>query len=90
MIWQYHDAGRRAGVNGPVDLNVFRGSGLFLQQVSPAIRLAVAPATGHLVNLEEPDLRASRIEGLASAWHVKERRVVKRGVRDAPAVAFIG
>jgi lysozyme len=26
VIWQYHDAGRRAGVNGPVDLNVFRGS----------------------------------------------------------------
>ena len=31
-------------------------AGLFLKQVSPAIRLAVAPATGHLVNLEEPDL----------------------------------
>ena len=31
-------------------------SGLFLMQASPAIRLAVAPATGHLVNLEEPDL----------------------------------
>lgn len=31
-------------------------SGLFLKQASPAIRLAVAPATGHLVNLEEPDL----------------------------------
>ena len=31
-------------------------SGLFLKQVSPAVRLAIAPATGHLVNLEEPDL----------------------------------
>lgn len=31
-------------------------SGLFLTRASPAIRLAVAPATGHLVNLEEPDL----------------------------------
>ena len=31
-------------------------SGLFLKQASPAIRLAVSPATGHLVNLEEPDL----------------------------------
>jgi pimeloyl-ACP methyl ester carboxylesterase len=31
-------------------------AGLFLKQASPAIRLAVAPATGHLVNLEEPDL----------------------------------
>ena len=31
-------------------------SGLLLKQASPAIRLAVAPATGHLVNLEEPDL----------------------------------
>ncbi len=26
VIWQYHDAGRRSGVNGPVDLNAFRGS----------------------------------------------------------------
>ncbi|MEX2643011.1 MAG: alpha/beta hydrolase [Acetobacterales bacterium] len=31
-------------------------AGLFLKDSSPAIRLAVAPATGHLVNLEEPDL----------------------------------
>ncbi|MCC7079984.1 MAG: alpha/beta hydrolase [Burkholderiales bacterium] len=31
-------------------------SGLFMQRVSPAVRLLVAPATGHLVNLEEPDL----------------------------------
>jgi len=26
LIWQYHDCGRRNGVTGPVDLNVFRGS----------------------------------------------------------------
>jgi lysozyme len=26
VIWQFHDAGTRAGINGPVDLNVFRGS----------------------------------------------------------------
>ncbi len=31
-------------------------SGLFMKQVSPAVRLSVVPATGHLVNLEEPDL----------------------------------
>ena len=31
-------------------------SGLFMKQVSPAVRLSVLPATGHLVNLEEPDL----------------------------------
>ena len=31
-------------------------SGLFMKQVSPAVRLTVVPATGHLVNLEEPDL----------------------------------
>jgi pimeloyl-ACP methyl ester carboxylesterase len=31
-------------------------SGLFMKEVSPAVRLAIAPATGHLVNLEEPDL----------------------------------
>jgi pimeloyl-ACP methyl ester carboxylesterase len=29
---------------------------LFMKRVSPAVRLTVAPATGHLVNLEEPDL----------------------------------
>lgn len=37
-------------------------SGLYLKQSSPAIRLAVAPATGHLVNLEEPDLTHRLIE----------------------------
>ena len=31
-------------------------SALFMKQVSPAVRLSVVPATGHLVNLEEPDL----------------------------------
>ncbi len=31
-------------------------SGLFMKQVSPAVRLSIAAATGHLVNLEEPDL----------------------------------
>jgi pimeloyl-ACP methyl ester carboxylesterase len=30
-------------------------SGLFMKEVSPAVRLAIVPATGHLVNLEEPD-----------------------------------
>ena len=29
---------------------------LFIKQVCPAARLSVLPATGHLVNLEEPDL----------------------------------
>jgi lysozyme len=26
LFWQYHSGGRRAGINGPVDLNAFRGS----------------------------------------------------------------
>jgi lysozyme len=26
VIWQFHDAGTLVGINGPVDLNVFRGS----------------------------------------------------------------
>jgi lysozyme len=26
VLWQYHHAGRRDGVEGPLDLNVFRGS----------------------------------------------------------------
>ena len=26
VIWQFHDAGTRVGIKGPVDLNVFRGS----------------------------------------------------------------
>ena len=26
IIWQYHDAGARAGIDGPVDLDVFRGT----------------------------------------------------------------
>ncbi len=39
-------------------------AGLFLKQVSPAVRLAAAPATGHLVNLEEPDLMHRLVEDL--------------------------
>jgi pimeloyl-ACP methyl ester carboxylesterase len=31
-------------------------AGVFMKRVSPAVRLSVVPATGHLVNLEEPDL----------------------------------
>ena len=31
-------------------------SGLFMKKVCPAVRLSVVPDTGHLVNLEEPDL----------------------------------
>jgi lysozyme len=26
LVWQYHSCGRRAGIDGPVDLNAFRGS----------------------------------------------------------------
>jgi lysozyme len=26
LFWQYHDWGRRQGIDGPVDLNAFRGS----------------------------------------------------------------
>jgi lysozyme len=26
LIWQYHHCGRRAGIEGPVDLNAFRGT----------------------------------------------------------------
>jgi lysozyme len=26
LLWQYHHRGRRPGINGPVDLNAFRGS----------------------------------------------------------------
>jgi pimeloyl-ACP methyl ester carboxylesterase len=31
-------------------------TGLFLKRVCPAVRLAIVPATGHLVNVEEPAL----------------------------------
>ena len=30
--------------------------GLFIKRVCPAARLTVAPGTGHVVNLEEPEL----------------------------------
>jgi pimeloyl-ACP methyl ester carboxylesterase len=39
-------------------------SGLFMKQVSPAVRLAIVPATGHLVNLEEPDAMHRMVEDL--------------------------
>ena len=31
-------------------------SGLFMKKISPAVQLSIVPSTGHLVNLEEPDL----------------------------------
>ena len=31
-------------------------SGLFMKEISPAVQLSIVPSTGHLVNLEEPDL----------------------------------
>lgn len=39
-------------------------SGLFMKRVSPAVRLSVVPATGHLVNLEEPELLHRLMEDL--------------------------
>jgi pimeloyl-ACP methyl ester carboxylesterase len=39
-------------------------SGLFMKSVSPAVRLAIVPATGHLVNLEEPDVMHRLTEDL--------------------------
>ena len=41
-------------------------SGLFMKQVSPAVRLAIVPATGHLVNLEEPDAMHRLVEDLSA------------------------
>jgi len=41
-----------AGDEDPSAIN----ASLFMKQVSPAVRLSIVPATGHLVNLEEPDL----------------------------------
>lgn len=49
-------------------------SGLFLKNASPAIRLAVAPATGHLVNLEEPDLLHRWLEDFFALVESKQWR----------------
>ena len=49
-------------------------AGLFMKQASPAIRLAVAPATGHLVNLEEPDLMHRLTEDFFSLVEAKAWR----------------
>jgi pimeloyl-ACP methyl ester carboxylesterase len=35
-----------------------------MKAVSPAVRLAIVPATGHLVNLEEPDVMHRLTEDL--------------------------
>jgi lysozyme len=43
VIWQFHDAGTRAGIKGPVDLNVFRGS----RQQFEAFRTESVEATRH-------------------------------------------
>ncbi len=49
-------------------------SGMFLKRASPAIRLAVAPATGHLVNLEEPDLLHRLVEDFFALVEAKKWR----------------
>jgi len=49
-------------------------TGLFLKQTSPAMRLAVAPATGHLVNLEEPDLLHQLCEDFFAEVELKKWR----------------
>lgn len=33
VFWQYHNAGRRPGITGPVDLNAFRGDGAGLDRL---------------------------------------------------------
>jgi pimeloyl-ACP methyl ester carboxylesterase len=49
-------------------------SGLFMKEVSPAVRLSVVPATGHLVNLEEPDLLHRLTEDFFSLVESKKWR----------------
>jgi pimeloyl-ACP methyl ester carboxylesterase len=49
-------------------------SGLFMKQVCPAVRLSVVPATGHLVNLEEPDLLHSMTEDFFALVESKKWR----------------
>lgn len=39
-------------------------SGLFMKKASPAVALSVVPSTGHLVNLEEPDLMHKLVEDM--------------------------
>lgn len=34
VIWQHHNAGRKAGVPGPIDLNAFRGTEADLQRIA--------------------------------------------------------
>ena len=43
---------RAAGAEDETSLD----TGVFLKRVCPAARLTIAPATGHLVSNEEPDL----------------------------------
>jgi pimeloyl-ACP methyl ester carboxylesterase len=55
------------------------GSGLFMKQVSPAVRLSIVPATGHLVNLEKPDL-LHRLAGDFLRWW--NRKSAARGASE--------
>jgi len=43
LIWQYHSRGRRPGIKGPVDLNVFRGTPVEFRRFAAA---APTAATG--------------------------------------------
>jgi pimeloyl-ACP methyl ester carboxylesterase len=45
-----------------------------MKQVCPAVRLSVVPATGHLVNLEEPDLLHSMTEDFFALVESKKWR----------------
>jgi pimeloyl-ACP methyl ester carboxylesterase len=56
-------------------------SGLFMKQVAPAVRLSVIPATGHLVNLEEPDLMHRLTEDFLALVESKKWRPRHSGGR---------
>ncbi|HAT34137.1 MAG TPA: alpha/beta hydrolase [Rhodospirillaceae bacterium] len=47
---------------------------LFMKQVSPAVQLSVVPATGHLVNLEEPELFQRLTESFFAEVEAKKWR----------------
>lgn len=44
-FWQFHDCGRRSGIDGPVDLNVFRGDDTAFQRLIDRLRPRSGEAT---------------------------------------------
>jgi pimeloyl-ACP methyl ester carboxylesterase len=69
-------------ISGDED-NLCLEPGIFIKRVCPAARLTVVPATGHAVNIEEPDLFNRLTDGFlalvdSGRWRPRDPRSLNK------------